>query len=78
MSNGHGGGGGSGAKAVTGGAKKVIAFTLAIFVVMAIAPNVDSLMSTAEAFGGAVAGIFGAIGNVLNEITAAFQSASGQ
>lgn len=75
MSNGTGGG--TGTKSVTGGVKKVVAFTLTIFVIMAIAPNVDALMSTAESFGAAVSGIFGAIGNVLGEITQAFQSASG-
>lgn len=76
MSNGTGGGSGGGMKATTGGAKKVVSIALALFVLMAIAPNVDVLMSAAESIGGTVAGLFNAIGSMASEITQAFQNAS--
>lgn len=76
MSNGIGGASGGKSGSVTGGAKKVLGFAVAIFVLMAIAPNVDALMSAAESIGGTVAGLFNAIGAMATEITTAFQNAS--
>lgn len=67
---------GSSGKATTGGAKKVLSVALAIFVFMMIAPNVDTLMATAESIGGTISGFFGAIGNLLDQMQSAFQQAS--
>lgn len=73
MSSGTGASGGK----TTGSAKKVIAFALAIFVIMMIAPNIDTFMAAAESMGSAVSSLVNAIGAVFHEIATAFQSASG-
>lgn len=77
MSNGFGNVGGGGSKGgVTGGAKKVVGIVLAIFVLMAVVPNMDALMSAADSLGNTVVSIFDGLGQLANKVTQSFDEAS--
>lgn len=77
MSNGFGGvGGGGKSGGVTGGAKKVVGIVLAVFVLMAVLPNMDALMSAAESLGDTVVSIFDGLGTLADKITQSFDDAA--
>lgn len=76
MSNGFGNVGGGSKGGITGGAKKVVGIVLAIFVLMAVIPNIEPLMSAAESLGSTVVAIFDGIGHLADKVTQSFDEAS--
>lgn len=67
----------SSGKGVTGGAKKIITFVVGFFVLMAVVPNLDPLMSSAADLGGAVVTIVNALVGLCQQIAGAFASVGG-
>ena len=67
--------GGSG---VVGGAKKIVALVIGLFVVMVFVPHIGQLFDLAGQAGGAIMQIVGAVVNVLEMIGNALASVGGQ